>query len=130
MPWSEARYRISEGRKSRAIAGLSAGGALATNISLNNLDVFTQLGIFSSPIRGIDQYPDTKANPLIVNTKLDLMWIGVGKTDPLATEGLRKFNDELTKLGIKHGYAETEGAHDFAVWRWCLTQFVPQLWRN
>lgn len=130
MPWAEARFRILDGRKNRAIAGLSAGGALASRIALNHLDAFSQLGIFSSPIRDLEVFPDLVKNPAGVSAQLDVFWVGVGKSDPQIIDWLRKMDADLTKLGVKHDYHETDGAHDYAVWRWCLVQFAPLLFRN
>jgi enterochelin esterase family protein len=131
MPWSESHFRILPGRKNRALAGFSAGGALAAAISFKHLDVASEVGIFSSPIPSFKtNYPEAAARPATVNAKLDLLLIGVGKSDPQVIDWLRNVDDELTQLGVHHTYLETDGAHDYAVWRWCLVQFAPLLFRN
>ncbi len=48
MPQVEAAYRVSKDRNSRAIAGLSMGGAESLLTGLNNLDKFAWVGAFSS----------------------------------------------------------------------------------
>lgn len=127
MPWAEARYRILPGRTNRAIAGLSAGGALTATIGFAHLDLFSQMGIFSAPTQAFNfRFANIANDPKGTNARLSVLWLGVGSQDPLAP-GFRTFHDQLDKDGIHSTYMETEGAHDWAVWRWCLVQFVPLL---
>jgi enterochelin esterase-like enzyme len=131
MPWTEAHYRLLPGRKNRAIAGLSAGGALAGAVGLAHLDRFSQIGMFSAPLFNAQAVlADVAKDPKATNGKLDVFWIGVGKSDPGIEPALVKFDAELTADGIRHSFTETEGAHDYSVWRWCLTQFVPLLFQQ
>ena len=131
MPWAESRYRVAAGRKNRAIAGFSAGGALTATIGFERLDQFSQLGIFSAPTQLFSaRFPNLLKDTKATNSKLDVLWMGVGKSDLGPVEGLRKMDAELTQNQIRHIYKETEGAHDFSVWRWCLTEFAPLLFRN
>jgi enterochelin esterase-like enzyme len=53
----------------------------------------------------------------------------VGRSDPGIEPSLVKFDADLTSAGIHHSFTETDGAHDYAVWRWCLTQFAPLLFK-
>jgi len=131
IPWAEAKYRVLPGRTHRAMAGLSAGGALTASIGFSHLDLFSQLGIFSSPTQSVSKtYPEFVKKPDDVNAKLSVLWMGVGDNDPLATAGMRVSDAELTKYGIKHVFKETAGAHEFSVWRWCLVQFAPLLFQK
>lgn len=129
LPWTAAHYRLLSGRKNRAIAGLSAGGALAGSVGLSHLDMFSQIGMFSAPLFNTAVLSEIAKDPKAANAKLDLFWIGVGKSDPGIEPALVKFDAALTEDGIHHSFTETEGAHDYSVWRWCLTQFVPLLFR-
>ena len=47
IPLIEDRYRVKEGREHRALAGLSMGGAQATQIGFLNLDTFSTVAAFS-----------------------------------------------------------------------------------
>jgi enterochelin esterase-like enzyme len=129
IAWTQANFRILPGRENHALAGFSAGGSLATGVAFSDLKDFSQLGIFSAPIRSMDAYPALK-NAAVVNANLNVFWIGVGNVDPLATAGLRKADTDLSQAGIHHSYQETEGAHDFSVWRWCLSQYAPLLFKG
>ena len=131
LPWAEATYRVAPGRKNRAIAGFSAGGALTASTAFAHLDLFGQMGMFSAPVADFSaRFPEQAKDPKSLNSKLEVFWVGVGKEDPLATAPMHKFREELDKLGIRHTYAETEGAHEYSVWRWCLVQFAPLLFRS
>jgi enterochelin esterase-like enzyme len=118
------------GKKNRAVAGFSMGGMLTTQIGFTNLDLFGRMGIFSAPSANFStRFPELAKDPKGLNAKLDLLWVGIGRDDS-GTPSNRKFDEELKQLGIAHTYAETEGAHEYSVWRWCLTQFAPLLFKT
>ena len=133
MPLVDAKYRTAPGRKNRAMAGLSAGGAATYNVGMKHLEVFSQLGMFSAAGGGggdfATRYPQLAADPKAANAKLDVFWIGCGQQDPL-DKAARDFDAALTKLQIKHTFADREGGHVWPVWRWCLSQFAPLLFRK
>jgi enterochelin esterase-like enzyme len=126
LPMAEKSYRIAAEQKTRAIAGLSMGGAQSLTVGLNHLDRFGWIAAFSSG--GVNtnytsQFPnlDKKAND-----KLRLFWIGCGKEDGLFA-GNKKFEEWLTSQGIKHTWKESPGAHSWRVWRRYLAEFTPLL---
>src|SRR5688572_10955576 len=53
MPHVEKTYRVQSDRASRAIAGLSMGGAQTLNIAIPNLEKYAYVGVFSSGVFGI-----------------------------------------------------------------------------
>jgi enterochelin esterase family protein len=126
LPMAEKSYRIAADQKTRAIAGLSMGGAQSLTVGLNNLDKFGWIGAFSSggvSTNYASQFPnlDKKAND-----KLRLFWLGCGKEDGLFA-GNKKFEEWLTSQGIKHTWKESPGAHSWRVWRRYLAEFTPLL---
>lgn len=132
MPFVDAKYRIAPGRKNRAMAGLSAGGAATYNVGLKHLEVFSQFGLFSAAGGGGDfatRYPQLAADPKGTNAKLEVFWIGCGQQDPL-DKSAKDLDAALTKLQIKHTYADRDGGHVWPVWRWCLGEFAPLLFRK
>ena len=48
IPLVQSRYRVTDDRRSRAIAGLSMGGGQSYVIGMRNLDKFSSIGEFSS----------------------------------------------------------------------------------
>jgi len=126
MPQVEKEYRVIKDRNSRAIAGLSMGGAESLYTGLNALDRFAYVGAFSAGGLTGDydaNFPklDDKAN-----SQLKLLWIACG-TDDRLIEPNRKFREWLTSKGVKHTDIETAGAHTWLVWRRNLAEFTPLL---
>ena len=62
------------------------------------------------------------------NARLKTVWIGCGKQDPVFPRA-QKFSEMLTAHKIQNTFRATEGAHTFTVWRLCLGEFVPLLFR-
>jgi enterochelin esterase-like enzyme len=122
IPAVEALYRVEKGPPGRAIAGLSMGGAQSLYVGLRHLDTFGAIGAFSSG-GNMDQI-----HPLLAGAKgkLGLFWIGCGEDDRLLP-GSERLVAELEKLGIKHVWRKTPGAHTWRVWRRYLAEILPLL---
>ena len=128
LPQVEAAYRVSKDRRSRAIAGLSMGGAESLLTGLNTLDRFAWIGAFSSG--GVTEdfqaaFPELNSN---ANSQLRLLWIACGTDDHLI-ELNRKFRAWLDSKGIHHTDVESPGAHTWMVWRRNLATFAPLLFQ-
>jgi len=128
MPKIESEYRVTNDRNSRAIAGLSIGGAESLLTGLNNLDKFAWVGAFSAgglPDPFEKNFPglDSKANQ-----QLKLLWIACGTEDRLITAN-RNLREWLKGKGINHTDIETPGMHTWMVWRRNLTEFAGLLFR-
>lgn len=129
IPAVESAYRVSYDRNSRAVAGLSMGGAESLLVGLNALDHFAWVGAFSSGGLGEDfekTFPglDSKAN-----SQLRLLWVSCGKDDRLV-EANRKFRDWLQSKEIQLTWHETAGAHSWQVWRRNLADFAALLFQD
>jgi enterochelin esterase-like enzyme len=128
MPQVEASYRMVKDRNSRAIAGLSMGGAESLLTGLNTLEDFAWIGAFSSGGVPDDFQTDFPGLDSSVNARLRLLWIACGTEDRLI-EMNRKFRDWLKSKGIQHTDIETPGVHSWMVWRRNLATFAPLLFR-
>ena len=128
IPEVEKVYRASRDRNSRAIAGLSMGGAESLYVGLNALNRFAWIGAFSSGGLGEDFSASFPALDAKANSQLHLLWIACGTEDRLI-DGSRKFRDWLKSKEIRHTGIETPGAHTWMVWRRNLASFVPLLFR-
>jgi enterochelin esterase family protein len=130
VPQIEQSYRVKKDRDSRAIAGLSMGGAESLFTGLNHQDQFAWIGAFSSG--GIDnrdfatEFPGTDANS---NKRLKLLWIACGTEDRLVQIN-RQFKSWLKDKGVQYTDIETPGMHTWMVWRRNLTSLVPLLFRE
>jgi enterochelin esterase family protein len=126
MPFIEKSYQVRGDRESRAIAGLSMGGAESLFVGLNALDRFAWIGAFSSG--GLPEdfdatfaQLDTKAND-----RLRLLWVSCGTDDRLIDVN-RKLHAWLLAKGVQHTMVETPGGHTWMVWRRNLAQLLSLL---
>jgi len=126
IPQVEKNYRAAPDRNSRAIAGLSMGGAESLYTGLNALDRFAWVGAFSSGGLGDDFNAAFPALDAKTSSDLKLLWIACG-TDDRLIEPNRKFREWLTSKGVRHIDIETSGAHTWMVWRRNLAAFTPLL---
>ena len=129
IPRVERTYKVSANRESRAIAGLSMGGAESLLTGLNRLDLFSYVGSFSAGGLGDDlavAFPQIGAS---ANSQLHLLWIACGTEDSLITNN-RKIVSYLKNKGVQVTQIETPGMHTWIVWRRNLTEFAPLLFRS
>ena len=139
LPYVESHYNVIKNRQGRAVAGLSMGGGQSFFIGLRNIDVFANIGIFSSGLLGGSgagqaafdpeaQMPGLISNPAKYN-KLDLFYISCGEQDN-RIGGTKEFVDQLNALGYKNVFYETyPGGHEWKVWRRNLSAFVQKVFR-
>lgn len=128
IPAVEKMYKVSTDRDSRAIAGLSMGGAESLVTGLNRLDEFSWIGAFSSGGVGNDfasAFPDLSA---AANQRIHLLWIACGSDDHLITPN-RELVTWLKTKGVHLTQIETPGMHTWMVWRRNLMEFAPLLFR-
>lgn len=104
----------------------------ALSIGLNNLDLFSFVGGFSSGLGSAANYPKTYArlvaNADEANKRLKLVWIGFGKEDRQFAQS-KSLSELLTANNVKHTFRETSGAHTWMVWRRYLHEISPLLFR-
>ena len=126
IPEVKKTYRVAKDRDSRAIAGLSMGGAESLFTGLNALKTFAWVGAFSAGGGDSDfaaAFPGLDAK---ANSQLRLLWIACGTEDRLI-EPNRKFRTWLKEKGVRVTEIETPGAHTWMVWRRNLAEFAPLL---
>ena len=140
LPYVESHYNVINNRTGRAVAGLSMGGGQSFYIGLRNIDVFANIGIFSSGLLGGSgagqaafdpeaQMPGLISNPAKYN-KLDLFYISCGEQDN-RIGGTKEFVDQLNALGYKNVFYETyPGGHEWKVWRRNLSAFVQKVFQR
>lgn len=129
IPQIESSYRVKKDRESRAIAGLSMGGAESLLTALNHLDEFAWVGAFSSgKFADRDLNADFPSFDASANKKLKLLWIACGTADGLITFN-RQFKSWLKEKGVQFTDIETPGMHTWMVWRRNLVTVAPLLFR-
>ena len=125
------------------------GGMQTLFIALHHLDLFAYIGSLSGPI-----YPDLNSNqtlaapqhapfntktaydgafsnPSEFNSRVKLLWLGVGTVEPeLFRTGIGAAVQALKDAGVHVMYFESAGtAHEWQTWRRGLNDFVPRLFR-
>jgi enterochelin esterase family protein len=127
IPQVERDYPVEKNLDSRAIAGLSMGGAETYYTGLNHLDRFGWIAPMSAAV-----YADPEKMLASLDAKqaakLKLLWIACGKEDGLL-EANHKLEAWFTSKRIKFTTVETNGAHTWQVWRRDLITLAPLLFR-
>jgi enterochelin esterase-like enzyme len=136
IPFVEKNYRAEIGAKSRALAGLSMGGLQTLYVGINNTDMFSALGVFSSgwimPMQsGLAdaQYSLMKKNVDKFNGNLKLFWISMGGKEDIAYKNCQTMLAKFDELKIKYVYSEYPGGHTWPVWRHDLYSMAPLLFK-
>ena len=157
IPFVDKTFRTKADREDRAIAGLSMGGAQATQAAFTHLDDFAWAGFFSAatpllpgvlkriPLpadaasrRGpglgqtIDPDAFVKHYPVVgpeLNARLHLLYVADGQSD-----GLIEFENDFEKMLRDHGVKYVaqdlpDYGHTWNFWRVTLEDFAPRLFR-
>lgn len=136
IPIIDRSFRTQAAATSRAMAGLSMGGAHTLNFGLPRPDLFRYIGIFSMGL-GARGGPDTVAayergnmDRLRQAAAQDrLVYYAIGKDDFLYAS-VAPTRAVLDRAGIKYIYRETEGGHTWVNWRRYLEDFLPRLFQQ
>jgi enterochelin esterase-like enzyme len=134
IPFVDATYRTIPDTQHRAMAGLSNGARQTMQATLAHLDSFSYIGIFSRPpLPEFDvktMYGGVLANAAETNKKIRLLWFGAGTAEEGVWHYTKETREALDKAGIKYSYVEYPGlAHEWQIWRKCLYDFAPLLFR-
>ncbi len=140
IPFIESNYRVKTDAANRAIAGLSMGGGQAFYTGLRNIEMFANVGIFSSGLfGGIGRQATTEFNPETIipgiltksqsfNEKIKVFYISVGEGDP-RIEYTKKLIDTFKRSGLRVEFASFPGGHEWQVWRKSLHDFAQKLFK-
>lgn len=130
IPQVAGNYRVKNGGRFRAIAGLSMGGSESLYVGLNHPGEFAWVGAFSTgglnAANFPEQFPKLNAG---VNGQLRLLWISCGKEDTWLAAN-RQFCGWLKARDVRYTWTEPPGGHSFRVWRRNLAQFLPLLFQD
>jgi len=132
IPYVEANWRTMSGQGSRAMAGLSMGGAHTLRYGLTHPELFGYVGVFSMGFMDttlVKWYEKNNAAALTRGAKeFKLVYYAVGKDDFLY-RSIAPTRALLAKYGIKDVYNESTGGHEWRNWRRYLADFAPRLFR-
>lgn len=136
IPFAESNFRIKKDAANRALAGLSMGGIYTLYVGINNPNMFSNLGVFSSgyilPMLqevADKQYKFLSENKTKFNSNIENFWISMGGKEDIAYENCQKMLKKFNEIGIKYSYQEYPGGHSWPVWRNSLRDFAPLLFK-
>ncbi len=136
IPFVEKNYRVLTDSNNRALAGLSMGGLQTLYAGIQNTDLFSYLGVFSSGWFkdrqneiSDGQYEFMKTNADKINGNLKQFWISMGGKEDIAYENCKAMMAKFDEMNIKYTYREYPGGHTWPVWRNDLYTFAPLLFQ-
>lgn len=136
IPFAESNYRIKKDKENHALAGLSMGGIYTLYAGIQNSDMFSSLGVFSSGYMlpmlqdvADKQYKFLNENKSAFSSNVRNFWISMGGKDDIAYENGQKMLKELDKIGIKYSYRDYPGGHSWPAWRDSLHQFAQEIFK-
>ncbi len=129
MPYIEANYRTINDADHRAIGGFSRGGNQALYNGLRHLDKFSYLCSYSS-FTSTD-IPDVYEQADSTNSKINLLWLGVG-TDDFLYGTARDYMEFLDKHGIRAAKTFTydKFGHTWMNAKYFLAKTLPLLFNK
>ena len=137
IPFVEQNYRAETESSGRALAGLSMGGIQTLYVGVNNTEMFSGLGVFSSgwimPAQSSiadAQYEFMKNNEEKINTNLKEFWIAMGGKEDIAYNNCQTMISKFREMNIKFTYSEYPGGHAWPVWRNNLYNFAQLLFQE
>ncbi len=131
IPMIDSTYRTLADPAHRAMAGLSMGGMQTNAIAMENLDVFSHIGIFSGGTVGdpATAHNGVMANAKEFNKKVKLIFQSCGSRE--RPENVRANHEQLKAAGINSAfYVSPETAHEWQTWRRSLHEFAPLLFKD
>jgi enterochelin esterase-like enzyme len=136
IPFVQKNYRTETDAKNRALAGLSMGGLQTLYAGLNNTNMFSCLGVFSSGwIQTMQkeladtQYEFMRKNADLINENLKLFWISMGGKEDIAYNNCQLMLSKFDEMKIKYVYSEYPGGHTWPVWRHDLFKIAQLLFK-
>jgi enterochelin esterase family protein len=133
VPFIEKTYQVDARPKSRAIAGLSMGGAHTITTSLMYPGFFDYICPLSMGIMNRDGSEEVLKSyetqlKALKKEGYKLYFLACGDTDFLF-ESAKTLDQMLTDNGLKHIFYVTPGGHTWANWRIYLNTFAPLLFK-
>ena len=158
IPFIDKTYRTRTDRESRAMVGLSVGGAQTMYTAFNNLDLFAWVAAFSGgyPVmpgvaidvpappnaaslkgpdltKSLDPVKFAALMPQLnssANDRLRLLYISIGTADTLFPTTHAVVKQVLKEKGMKYTLVEFPGyIHEWPVWRVSLKNLLPKLFQ-
>ena len=137
IPYIDTNFRTLTDQSNRAMAGLSMGGFETKLITLENLDTFSSIGLFSGGSIRADDVNNTPG----FKDKVKLVFVSYGgreienmknrpRSGPFGGDPKEDI-DAISKEGINaHFYVSPNTAHEWQSWRRSLREFAQLLFKD
>ncbi len=135
IPFIEAQYPVLTDKWHRAMAGLSMGSYQTSRVTLAHPEMFGWAGLFSGFLRS-PRHGDVGEthlalldDPARFESSFRLFYRAMGTGDEFfshfeADDGL------IAEKGVRMVRRTFPGGHDWSVWRRCIHDFLPRLFRD
>ncbi len=133
IPFIESRYPVLTDKWSRAMAGLSMGSYQTSIVTLSHPELFGYAGVFSGFLRapwaeGKEAHLNILDDKAKFNESYRVFYRAMGTEDQFFDRFAGE--DELLKdKGLNITRNTFPGGHDWGVWRRCIHDFLPMLFK-
>ena len=127
IPFMEKNYSVYTDPEKRALAGLSMGGGQSLDYGLIHLDVFANVGGFSSA-PNTRQAAQLLPDPEKAKKMLKVFWLSSGNRDGLISNSLQ-VHQYAKEHNIPHIWHVDGNAHDMNHWKGSLYWFSQQIFK-
>ena len=134
IPYIEATYPVYTDKWNRAMAGLSMGSYQTSTITMSNPDKFAYAGVFSGFISfpraiGPEEHLKLLDDTEKFNSSFKVFYRAMGTDDGAYERFLA--DDKLIEGKELNIIRRTfPGEHDWTVWRRCIHEFLPLLFKD
>lgn len=134
IPYIESLYPVRTDKWSRAMAGLSMGSYQTSIVTLTHPQMFGYAALFSGFLRapwGEANEPHLKAldDPEAFARDFRVFYRAMGTEDTF-WEAFARDDAYLEGKGLPITRRTFDGGHDWTVWRRCIHDFLPMLFRD
>lgn len=133
IPYIEANYAVKTDKWSRAMAGLSMGSYHTSVTTMSHPELFGYAGLFSGFLRAPWRHDDEPhlailEDPAAFAAAFRVFYRAMGTEDQF----FDKFEDDdrvLAEKGVVTLRQTFPGSHEWIVWRKCIHEFLPMLFK-
>jgi len=133
IPFVESAYRVLTDKWHRAMAGLSMGSVHTSVATLSHPELFGYAGLFSGFLRRLwveDQsHLKMMDDPQRFAENYRVFFRAMGEGDEFFSRFLED-DAIVAEKGVKVTRKLYQGGHDWQVWRQCLRDFLPLLFKD
>ena len=134
IPFIEAKYPVKTDREDRAMAGLSMGSYQTSLVTLAHPELFAWAGLFSGFLRAPWGEEESGRlalldDPTRFNASFHVFYRAMGTEDPFF-DAFAADDALLATKQVRTIRRTFPGGHDWGVWRRCLHDFLPMLFRD